>query len=326
MAKKKMTIPDFKKFKAEGRKFAYTTAYDYTMATIVDESEVEIILVGDSLAMCILGRNSTVGVTMDDMIHHIKPVVLGAPNTFVVGDMPFGSYNQSPEQAIANASRMLMETGCDAIKLEGGATMAPTIRRLVDAGVPVMGHIGLTPQTASSMGGFKVQGGTPESAAELLRAAKAIEEAGAFSLVVECVPNSVGKALVEALTIPVLGIGAILGIGNALGKIDYNIIWRYFSWTNQTLAMIVLWAASMFLFYEKKNYWITAVPATFMTAVSITYFMLGNECLGQFLNKDGYNTALAYPVGILFAALFLGIFLYSIKKRDVKPQYETLGK
>ena len=128
------------------------------------------------------------------------------------------------------------------------------------------------------------------------------------------------------LCVPVLGIGAFLGIGNALGKIDYTIIWRYFSWTNQTLAMIVLWCASMFLFYEKKNYWITAVPATFMTAVSITYFMLGNECLGQFLNKDGFNTALAYPVGILFAALFLGIFLYSIKKRDVKPQYETLGK
>ena len=129
------------------------------------------------------------------------------------------------------------------------------------------------------------------------------------------------------LCIPVLGIGAFLGIGNALGKIDYTIIWRYFSWTNQTLAMIVLWCASMFLFYEKKNYWITAVPATFMTAVSITYFMLGNECLGQFLNKGGnFNTPLAYPVGIVFAALFLGIFLYSIKKRDVKPQYETLGK
>ena len=129
------------------------------------------------------------------------------------------------------------------------------------------------------------------------------------------------------LCVPVLGIGAFLGIGNALGKIDYTIIWRYFSWTNQTLAMIVLWCASMFLFYEKKNYWITVVPATFMTAVSITYFMLGNECLGQLLNPaGGFNTALAYPVGILFAALFLGIFLYSIKKRDVKPQYETLGK
>ena len=134
------------------------------------------------------------------------------------------------------------------------------------------------------------------------------------------------------LCIPVLGIGAILGVGNALGKIDYTIIWRYFSWTNQTLAMIVLWAASMYLFYEKKNYWITAVPATFMSAVSVTYFLLGNECLGQFLNSktaDGatvYNTAVAYPIGIIAAALFLGIFLYSIKKRDVKPQYETLGK
>ena len=134
------------------------------------------------------------------------------------------------------------------------------------------------------------------------------------------------------LCVPVLGVGAFLGIGNALGFINYTVIWRYFSWTNQTLAMIVLWAASMYLFYEKKNYWITAVPATFMSAVSITYFMLGNECLGQFLNHktaDGaviYNTAVAYPVGIIAAALFLGIFLYSIKKRDVKPQYETLGK
>ena len=207
MAKKKMTIPDFRKYKEEGRKFAYTTAYDYTMASIVNESDVEIILVGDSLAMCMLGRSTTVGVTMEDMIHHIKPVVLGAPETFVVGDMPFGSYNQSPEQAIANASRMLMETNCDAIKLEG-ANMAPTIRRLVEAGIPVMGHIGLTPQTASSVGGFKVQGGTPESAAALLKAAKEIEAAGAFSLVVECVPKVVGKALRDALEIPVLGIGA----------------------------------------------------------------------------------------------------------------------
>ena len=133
------------------------------------------------------------------------------------------------------------------------------------------------------------------------------------------------------LCIPVLGVGAILGIGNALGKIDYSIIWRYFSWTNQTLAMIVLWAASMYLYYNKKNYWITAVPATFMSAVSVTYFLLGNECLGKFLNlKDasgafiGYNTAVAYPIGILAAALFLGIFLYTIKKRNPQPHYETL--
>ena len=134
------------------------------------------------------------------------------------------------------------------------------------------------------------------------------------------------------LCVPVLGVGAILGIGNALGKIDYTIIWRYFSWTNQTLAMIVLWAASMYLFYDKKNYWITAVPATFMSAVSVTYFLLGNECLGQFLNTktaDGatiYNTALAYPVGIIAAIVFLGIFLYTIKKRHTQPHYETLHK
>ena len=134
------------------------------------------------------------------------------------------------------------------------------------------------------------------------------------------------------LCVPVLGVGAFLGIGNALGKIDYTVIWRYFSWTNQTLAMIVLWAASMYLFYDKKNYWITAVPATFMSAVSVTYFLLGNECLGQFLNTktaEGavvYNTAVAYPIGIIAAALFLGIFLYTIKKRHTQPHYETLKK
>ena len=134
------------------------------------------------------------------------------------------------------------------------------------------------------------------------------------------------------LCVPVLGVGAFLGIGNALGFINYTVIWRYFSWTNQTLAMIVLWAASMYLFQEKKNYWITAVPATFMSAVSVTYFLLGNECLGQFLNTktaDGatvYNTAVAYPIGIIAAIVFLGIFLYTIKKRHTQPHYETLHK
>ena len=134
------------------------------------------------------------------------------------------------------------------------------------------------------------------------------------------------------LCVPVLGVGAFLGIGNALGFIDYTIIWRYFSWTNQTLAMIVLWAASMYLFYDKKNYWITAAPATFMSAVSATYFVLAPECLGKLVNTyvDGklvaYNTMVAYPIGIVVAALFLGIFLYSIKKRNVRPQYDTLRK
>ena len=149
----------------------------------------------------------------------------------------------------------------------------------------------------------------------------------------EILANGQSAAIYDLLLcVPVLGVGAVLGVGNALGFIDYSVIWRYFSWTNQTLAMIVLWAASMYLFYEKKNYWITAVPATFMSAVSATYFLLGNECLGQFINHktaEGvavYNTAVAYPIGIAVAVLFLGIFLYTIKKRHTQPHYETLGK
>lgn len=208
MSKKKMTVLDFQKYKDEGRKFAYATAYDYTTASIVDESNVEVILVGDSLGMIMLGYTTTVGVTMDDMIHHIKPVVKGAPNTFIAGDMPFGSYQESPEQAIRNASRILMETNCDCVKLEGGVAMAPTIKRMVDMGIPVMGHIGMTPQSATSFGGFKVQGGTPEGAKKLIEDAKAIEAAGAFSIVVECVPSVVAAALTKAVKVPILGIGA----------------------------------------------------------------------------------------------------------------------
>ena len=208
MSKRKMTIPDFRTYKQEGKKFAFTTAYDYTMASIVNDSDVEIILVGDSLGMTMLGYSTTVGVTMDDMIHHIKPVVRGAPDTIIVGDMPFGSYQESTEQAIHNASRMLMETNCDCIKLEGGAVMAPTIRRMVDVGIPVMGHIGLTPQSAISLGGFRVQGGTPETAAKILQDAKALEQAGVFSIVLECVPAVLGKAVTESVQIPILGIGA----------------------------------------------------------------------------------------------------------------------
>ena len=206
--KKKMTVPDFKKFKAEGRKFAYVTAYDYSMAQLVNKSEVEIILVGDSLGMTMLGFDGTVPVTMEDMIHHIKAVVKGAPETFIVGDMPFGSYQEGPQQAIHNAVRLLKETGCDCVKLEGGVEMADTIQAMTRLGIPVMGHIGLTPQTATSVGGFKVQGGTPESAAKLIMDAKKLEEVGCFSMVLECVPKNVGKVISEQLTIPVLGIGA----------------------------------------------------------------------------------------------------------------------
>ncbi len=208
MSKKKMTVLDFQKYKDEGRKFTYVTAYDYTIASIVEESDVEVILVGDSLGMIMLGYTGTTPVTMEDMIHHTRPVVKGAPNTFVVGDMPFGAYQESTEQAVRNAIRLYKETGCDCIKLEGGVEMFDTIKAIVRAGVPVMGHIGLTPQTAGSLGGFKVQGGTPEKAAQLIEDAKSLVEAGVFSMVLECVPKGVAKALTEQVSVPVLGIGA----------------------------------------------------------------------------------------------------------------------
>ncbi len=206
--KKKMTISDFKKFKQEGKKFSFVTAYDYTTASIIDDSDVEVILVGDSLGMIMLGYKGTESVTMDDMIHHTKPVVKGAPNSWIIGDMPFGSYNVSDEDAVRNANRMIKETNCDCIKLEGGIEMVTRIKAIVKAGINVMGHIGLTPQTASSLGGFKVQGGTPESAKKLIEDAIVLEKAGCFSIVLECVPSVVAKAVTEAVSIPILGIGA----------------------------------------------------------------------------------------------------------------------
>lgn len=208
MAKQKMSILDFKKYKEEGKKFTYVTAYDYTMASIVNDSETEVILVGDSLGMIMLGYDGTTAVTMEDMIHHTKPVVKGAPDTFIIGDMPFGSYNESTEQAIRNCTRLMKETGCDAIKLEGGAKYADLIKDIINAGIPVCGHIGLTPQTTTSLGGFKVQGGTPESARQLIEDAKALENAGCFGIVLECVPSVVAKAVTEAVSIPIMGIGA----------------------------------------------------------------------------------------------------------------------
>lgn len=206
--KQKMTLFDFKKFKEDGRIFSFVTAYDYTMASIINDSEVEIILVGDSLGMIMLGYSGTTAVTMDDMIHHIKPVVKGAPDTWIVGDMPFGSYEVSDELAVTNAIRMVKETGCDCVKLEGGAVVADRIRAITKAGILVMGHIGLTPQTATAVGGFKMQGGTPETARQLVEDAKTLEAAGAFAIVLECVPSVVAKAITEAVSIPILGIGA----------------------------------------------------------------------------------------------------------------------
>lgn len=206
---------------------------------LVNESDCEVILSQvSSLAMVMLGRKTTVGITLDDMIHHIKPVVLGAPNTFVVGDMPFGSYNISAEQAIASANRILMETNCDCVKLEGGVEYKDTIAAMVKAGIPVMGHIGLTPQTATSLGGFRVQGGTPESAKKLIEDAKALEAAGAFSIVVECVPSVVAAALSKAVEIPILGIGSRPGrrLSGSSNSRHARYVWRLQTKIRKTLC------------------------------------------------------------------------------------------
>lgn len=206
--KKKLTIPGMKAMKEAGEKFVVTTAYDYPSALLVDKTDIEVILVGDSLGMTMLGYDTTVPVTMEEMIHHVKAVVKGAPNCFVVADMPFGSYNISIEDAIRNANRFLKETGTDAVKIEGGEVVLETVRALVRAGIPVMAHIGLTPQTVAQLGGYRVQGRDAESAKNLLADAVALEEAGAFSIVLECVPAPIAKMVTEKINIPTVGIGA----------------------------------------------------------------------------------------------------------------------
>ena len=203
----KVTIQQLQKMKAEREKISMITAYDYPSARFVDKAGIEIILVGDSLAMTVMGLDSTVPVTMEEMIHHTKAVVCGVENAMVIGDLPFGSYNQSKEQAIANATRLMKEGGCDAVKLEGGVEMAGITKAIVDAGIPVMGHIGLTPQTISKLGGFKVQGKGAQEAEKLLKGALALQEAGIFSIVLECVPEEVGRLITEKLSIPTIGIG-----------------------------------------------------------------------------------------------------------------------
>jgi 3-methyl-2-oxobutanoate hydroxymethyltransferase len=205
---KKNTILDLQKKYREGKPITMVTAYDYTSAYITDQAGIDALLVGDSLGMVMMGENNTVGVTMDDMVHHCKAVTRGAQKTFIVGDMPFGSYESSSETAILSAFRLMKEGKVDAVKLEGGRRMAPRIEAIVQAGVPVMGHIGLTPQTLSALGGFRVQGKTAEDAESLLADAEALKQAGCFSLVIESVPEAVGEYITKKLDIPTIGIGA----------------------------------------------------------------------------------------------------------------------
>ena len=208
MSTKKVSIVDVQQAKEENRKLTMMTAYDYPFGLLADEAGIDIVLVGDSLGMVVMGLEGTVEVNMEHMIHHIRAVTRGCKHPFIVGDMPFMSYNTSIRDAIINAGRLLKEGGCESIKLEGGVDFAPTIEAIVKAGIPVQGHIGLTPQTASALGGFKMQGRDAAAAKQIIDDARALEDAGVFSMILEAVPAPLGKLVAGAVKVPVIGIGA----------------------------------------------------------------------------------------------------------------------
>jgi 3-methyl-2-oxobutanoate hydroxymethyltransferase len=204
----RVTVNQIKEMKQKGEKIAMLTAYDYPTAKIVDEAGIPLVLVGDSLGMVVLGYESTIPVTMEEMLHHTKAVVRGTKQAMVVGDMPFMSYHVSADDALYNAGRFIQEGGAQAVKLEGGVSVMEKVTRLVGCGIPVMGHIGLTPQSINQLGGFKVQGKTPEAAQRLLEDAIALEEAGAFAIVLETIPAQLARIITARVSIPTIGIGA----------------------------------------------------------------------------------------------------------------------
>ena len=203
-----ITLLDLQRKKRSGEKITMLTAYDEPMARMIDEAGIDMVLVGDSVGMVILGYSSTVPVTMEEMLHHTKAVRRGIRHAFLVGDLPFMSYQASKEEAIRNAGRFMKEAGCDAVKLEGGEEMADKVQGIVRAGIPVLGHIGLTPQSISKLSGYRVQGRDLASAKKLLRDASALEEAGAFGVVLECIPYQLAKTITERTSLITIGIGA----------------------------------------------------------------------------------------------------------------------
>ena len=204
----KNTVTTFQAMKDKGEKISMLTAYDYSTAKLEDAAGINGILVGDSLGNVVLGYDTTIPVTVEDMIHHGAAVARGAKNSLVVVDMPFLSYQTSVYDAVVNAGKIMKETQCDCVKLEGGKSVCPQIKAITDASIPVMAHLGLTPQSVNAFGGFKVQGKTVEVAQQLIEDAKAVEEAGAFAVVLECVPAKLARKVTEALHIPTIGIGA----------------------------------------------------------------------------------------------------------------------
>lgn len=226
----RVTVDDIKAMKQRGEKIVMLTAYDYPSARLAEEAGVDMILVGDTLGMVVLGYDSTIPVTLEDMIHHTRAAVRGSQRAMVVGDMPFMTYQTSVEDAMRNAGRMLQETGCQAVKLEGGVHMAETVRRLVQVGIPVVGHIGLTPQSVNQLSGFKVQGRTPEAAERLLDDAIALQQAGAFCIVLELIPAPLAKLISERLRVPTIGIGAGAGCDGQV-QVWHDILALYSAFT-----------------------------------------------------------------------------------------------
>ncbi len=207
----RVTVSTFQQMKKKAQKIAVLTAYDFPTARFLDEAGVDCLLVGDSLGMVVLGYDNTLPVTMADMLHHTRAVARGTKRALVVADLPFMSYQASVEDALRNAGRLIQEGGAQAVKLEGGAEMAPTVQRLVQAGIPVMGHVGLTPQSVNAMGGYRVQGKTEAAARRLMEDAVALADAGAFAVVLEMVPQQVAQMVTERCPVPTIGIGAGAG-------------------------------------------------------------------------------------------------------------------
>ncbi len=202
------TVLTFKDYKLKNKKIAMLTAYDYSTAKLMDDAGVNAILVGDSLGMVVLGYEDTLQVTMEDIIHHTRAVARGAKNTLIISDMPFMSYQTSVYDAVCNAGRLIKEGHANAVKLEGGSVVCPQIKAIVDASIPVMAHIGLTPQSVNALGGFRVQGKSEEAARQLIDSAKAIEQAGAFAITLECIPAKLAELISQSISIPTIGIGA----------------------------------------------------------------------------------------------------------------------
>jgi len=249
------TVLDVQRLKDEGRRFAMLTAYDFLSARILDEAGIPILLVGDSLGMVMLGHPTTLPVTMEDMLHHAKAVARGARQALLVGDMPFMSYQASVEQAITNAGRFVQESGMHAVKLEGGGRVVEITRRLTEVGIPVMGHLGLTPQSVHALGGYRVQGREARTAERLKAEAKALEEAGAFAVVLELIPAPLASQISKALTIPTIGIGAgpacdgqVLALPDMLGLNDRftaKFVKRYAALAEDVREAVRLYAAEV---------------------------------------------------------------------------------